>query len=390
MSISKTKVSELYVSLFGRAAEGEGSRYWSSVSGSTADIANSMLSLQVVKDYFGVSEFSSEASVRKVVETIYLNTLNKSKDGANGTETDADGIQYWIDSVLVNGSSMGQMVENLVYSARDPSNAGSAQDTFINKVTVSEYAADHLDAFTTFKLFQNYISNVDASSESLALAKSLINSINDGTHVLSSEGTFSLQFNTGGSGEDYLISLGVDNSPVILGFEGNDALHSGSGDKSAILLGGDGNDQYHIEGLFGTYVIVDSGGNDTLHIPVSSTEIDTLFTVNGGDILAVYAEDEVNIILPGWQNSAKRIDTFAFNDKDFNYSELVEIITASSEGDFNISRLIEDPVVTIDLVSEGFELVNYLSGLNAQEFGDVLSIDLTGVIGSEALIDFLF
>lgn len=390
MSISKTKVSELYVSVFGRAAEGEGANYWSSVSGSTVDIANTMLSLQVVKDYFGVSEFSSEASVRKVVETIYLNTLNKSKDGANGTEADAGGIQYWIDSVIVNGSSMGEMVESLVYAARDPSNAGSAQDTFINKVAVSEYAADHLDAFTTFTLFQNYISDVDGSSQSLVSAKSLIDSIKEGTHVLSSEGTFSLQFNAGGSGEDSLISLGVDNSPVMLGFEGNDALHSGSGDKSAVLLGGDGDDHYHIEGLFGTYVIADSGGDDTLHIPGSSTEVETLFTVNGGDTLVVYAEDEVDIILPGWKNLANRVDTFAFNDKDLSYSELVEIVTANSEGDFNISRLIEDPAVSIDSVSGGFELVNYLSDLNAQEFRDILSIDLTGVIGSEALIDFLF
>ncbi len=390
MSISKTKVSELYVSVFGRAAEGEGVNYWSSLSGSTADIANSMLSLQVVKDYFGVSEFGSEASVRQVVETIYFNTLNKSQDGINGTEVDAAGIQYWIDTVIVDDLSMGEMIESLVHAARDPSNSGNAQDAFINKVAVSEYTASKLFSFTTFPLFQDYIADVGSNLASVTSAKSIIDSIQDGTFTLSTEGTFSLQFNTGKSGDDSLISLGVDNTPVILGFEGNDTLHSGAGDKLAVLLGGDGDDHYHIEGLFGTYLIADSAGNDTLHIPGSSTDVETIYTVNGGETLVFYTDDEVDIILPNWQSSDNKIETIVFSDKSLSYSDIVQIVSADTEGDFPISRLIENPAVTVDSANAVLELANYLGNLNSEEFGEILSIDLTGVIGSEALSEFLF
>ena len=389
MSISKTKVSELYVSVFGRAGEGEGVNYWSSVSGSMADIANTMMSLQVVKDYFGVSEFSSEENVRQVVETIYLNTLNKSKDGANGTEVDADGIQYWIDTVVVDGHSMGQMIESLVFAARDPSNAGGAQDTFINKVAVSEYTASNLFSFSTFSLFKAYISDVDESSASVASAKSLIDSIKDGTFTLSPDGTFSLQFNAGTSDDDSLISLGVDNTPVILGFEGNDALHSGAGDKLSVLLGGDGDDHYHIEGLFGAYVIADSAGIDTLHIPGLSTEVETIYTVDGGQTLVFYAGDDVDIILPNWQSLDNRIETIVFNDRSLAYSEFAQIVAADSEGDFSVSRLIDDPPVTMESVSSVLDLVTYLSGLSAAEFTGIMSVDLTGVIGSEILSEFI-
>ena len=389
MSISKTKVSELYVSVFGRAAEGEGANYWSGLSGSTADIANSMFSLSVVRDYFGVSEFTSEASVRQVVETIYLNTLNKSKDGANGTEFDADGIQYWIDTVVVDGGSMGDMIASLVHAARDSANAGAAQDTFVNKVAVSEYSADHLFSFSTFALFQDYIADVNEGLASVTSAKSFIDSIEGGTFTLPSEGTFSLQFNTGTNGDDSLISLGVDNTPVLLGFEGNDALHSGAGDKLAVLLGGDGDDQYYLEGLFGTYLVIDSAGGDTLHIPGSSDDIEAIYTVDNGQTLVVYADD-VDVILPNWKNADNQIETFVFSDTSLSYNDVVGVVTAQSEGDFPVSRLIELPGVTTDAVNSVLEVVVYLSDLGSEGFENVMNIDLTGIIGSEALSDFIF
>ena len=164
MAISKTKVSELYVAMFGRAAEGEGSDYWSGLEKPVSGVANLMFDQQVVKDYFNVTEFSSETNVRQVVETIYKNTLNKTQ------ADDPDGINFWVDFVVSKGNSMGDMIETLTAAARSTDNAGAAQDTFINKVFASEYTADTIHSFTDFSSFQSYIADIDHTFSSLETA----------------------------------------------------------------------------------------------------------------------------------------------------------------------------------------------------------------------------
>lgn len=161
MAISKTKVSELYVAVFGRAAEGEGSDFWSELDDTVPSIANLMFDQQVVKDYFNVTDFNSETNVRQVVETIYKNTLNKTQTD------DPDGINFWVDFVVSKGNSMGEMIDSLTTAARSTNNTGAAQDTFINKVFASEYTADTIYSFTDFSSFQGYIADIDHTFSSL-------------------------------------------------------------------------------------------------------------------------------------------------------------------------------------------------------------------------------
>ena len=168
MALSKTKVSELYVAVFGRAAEGEGSDFWSGQDDTVSGVANLMFDQQVVKDYFNVTDFNSETNVRQVVETIYKNTLNKTQTD------DPDGINFWVDFVVSKGNSMGEMIENLTAAARSTNNAGAAQDTFIHKVFVSEYTADTIYSFTDFSSFQGYIAGIDHTFSSLETASDSI------------------------------------------------------------------------------------------------------------------------------------------------------------------------------------------------------------------------
>jgi len=164
MAITKTQVSELFVSIFGRASEGEGNTFWQTKDSTTA-AADEMYTLDVVKEYFGVDDFVSEANVRTVVESIYLNSLGKAP------EDDVDGINFWVNEVVVNGVSMGQMTDSLITAAKAPENAGVAQNTFLNKVSVSDYTADTLEEFTDFAQFQGYIANVDDTTASVNAAK---------------------------------------------------------------------------------------------------------------------------------------------------------------------------------------------------------------------------
>ena len=234
MALTQSQVSDLFVAVFGRASEGEGNTFWqtSTYSDSMTTAADQMFTLSVVTDYFGVTDFTTEASIRTVVEAIYLNALGKSPTD------DAAGIQGWIDYVFVSGNSMGQMAAALTVAARDPANAGAAQDAFINKSTISSYAADKLSAFTDFASFQAYIASVDDTAASVTAAMALI----DGD-VSASGSTFTL---TNSSSPD-----------VITGTSGDDTITGAAGT------------------LAGTDVMTDgfTADNDTATITVNSNNL---------------------------------------------------------------------------------------------------------------------
>jgi hypothetical protein len=156
--LSKTEVSQLYVSIFGRASEGEGNAYWKAHSDMT-NAANSMLDTQAAKDYFGANLNTNQA----FIEHIYLNTLNKT------IADDVDGINYWV-SMLNAGTTRGEAVATLVGAINDyapdgpyydPDDAATvaAYNQFSNRVTVSDYMADTVydtpDDWATSTSFNN-------------------------------------------------------------------------------------------------------------------------------------------------------------------------------------------------------------------------------------------
>lgn len=129
MALSQNQVSQLYVSIFNRASEGSGNKYWQSFS-DIASAANAMLATSDAKSYFGSSLDSNQA----FIEHIYKNTLNKTY-----TE-DKSGIDYWVS--YLGSHTRGDTVAALVYAATQSANAGTAQDQFNNRVSVSNHMAD--------------------------------------------------------------------------------------------------------------------------------------------------------------------------------------------------------------------------------------------------------
>ena len=141
--LNQTQVSQLYVSIFGRASEGEGNAYWQSQP-DMATAAAAMLDTDAARNYFGANINTNQA----FIEHIYLNTLNKT------ISDDFDGISYWVN-MLNAGTSRGEAVAALVgvikeyapgaqyYNPNDAATVAAYQQ-FTNRVEISNYMADNV------------------------------------------------------------------------------------------------------------------------------------------------------------------------------------------------------------------------------------------------------
>jgi uncharacterized protein (TIGR02145 family) len=141
--LNQTQVSQLYVSIFGRASEGEGNAYWQSQP-DMSKAAAAMLDTDAARNYFGANLNTNQA----FIEHIYRNTLNKT------SSDDFDGISYWVN-MLNAGTSRGEAVAALVGVIKEyapgaqyynPNDAATvaAYNQFTNRVEISNYMADNV------------------------------------------------------------------------------------------------------------------------------------------------------------------------------------------------------------------------------------------------------
>lgn len=145
MSLSQTQISQLYVSIFGRASEGSGNSYWQSTYNNMSSAANAMLETSAAKDYFGATLNDNQA----FIEFIYENTLNKT------IEDDPVGVAYWVNQ-LDNGWSKGNVVASMIdavntygpdginYNESDTKTV-QAYIQFTNRVDISNYFSNMVE-----------------------------------------------------------------------------------------------------------------------------------------------------------------------------------------------------------------------------------------------------
>lgn len=153
MVLTKTQISELYVSIFNRASEKSGSQNWLN-SGYNTDataMANAMLATDDAKEYFGASLLTDKA----FVDHIYKNTLNK------GEGVDETGKAVWVE--YLKGHTRGEMVVAMIeaikayqvggakYATADQIAKDAAQQ-FDNRVKVSDYTADNLETIAVSEI----------------------------------------------------------------------------------------------------------------------------------------------------------------------------------------------------------------------------------------------
>ena len=171
-ALSQTQVSQLYVSIFGRASEGGGNAYWCSNQDDLVTAANTMLGTEPAKAYFGTTLNDNQM----FIEFIYKNTLGKTY------AEDPAGVDYWV-SQLDDGQSKGQVVATLINAAMDPQwNGLPAQDQFINKVDVCDYTASAMESVpdvNDLSAFVGFISGVTEDPATVTSAEEAITVFKD-------------------------------------------------------------------------------------------------------------------------------------------------------------------------------------------------------------------
>ena len=163
----RTQVSQLYVSLFGRAPEVDGLTYWvkSMGDGATfAQIAQQMYDVQAARAYY-----PGYMTNQEVVGQFYKNVL--------GRTADSDGLAYWTNQMATK--TKGQVIADMVvavtsYTGTDAS-ALASQALFNNKVTVAQYYGENGGTDTANKVIATVTASADSVTAAKAAALALIN-----------------------------------------------------------------------------------------------------------------------------------------------------------------------------------------------------------------------
>jgi len=265
----RTEISQLYVSLFGRAPDSDGLGFWvrSYAGGGTlAEIATAMYQTQPARDYYPFYATPSE-----IVTTFYTNVLGRAPD--------AEGLAFWVkefNSVATPGTFFAKLVSNVVnYNGTDAAGLES-QSLFINKVAVAQFYGenDGTVAGATAAL-----SGVTSAASTVDAAKAAI--LNP-TPVVVAGQTFTLTTSvdavSGGAGDDTISGL--------LGTSGTYTV----GDN---IMGGAGTDTLNLIAVTGT----DADGGLISVNGVESINIRVLATAYGsaGDQVSMNAADWVGV-----------------------------------------------------------------------------------------------
>jgi len=254
----RTEISQLYVSLFGRAPDGEGLGFWvnSYDKGNTlASIAQSMYDTAPARAYYPLFATPSE-----IVTTFYTNVLGRAPD--------AEGLAFWVKEYgasATQGAFFSKLISNVVnYNGTDAAGVTS-KSLFANKVAVAQYYGEQNGNVAGATAALNGVTAVAATVDTAKAA--IVNSVVSGqtftltTSLDNIQGTAGNDLTTAvigtgatmnagdslafGAGTDTLrISYGSDvavNAPlaaaVISGVETISLINPGVGNDSVNLTG---------------------------------------------------------------------------------------------------------------------------------------------------------
>jgi S-layer protein len=234
----RTDVTELYVSLFGRAPDAQGLGYWVNQIDTgvltLSGVAQAMYNTDPARAYYPLFLTNSE-----FVTNVYTNVLGRAPD--------ADGLAYWtgrVDSIGKAGVVLEMIDAVNNYAGSDPAGLTS-KALFQNKVVVGEYYAEH---------------TVDGVHNATAA----ISDVTATSDVSTSAAIEALIAAGGGAaGQTFTLTTGVDN---FTGGAGNDTFNAILGGSATLnsfdsIAGGAGTD---------TLNLVDSSGA-SFAVPVSTT-----------------------------------------------------------------------------------------------------------------------
>lgn len=173
----QTKLAELYVGFFGRAAEHDGMQYHTQTlknllaSGMSENEAFSHISngfWEAAKAYGDITGFTENTSNFNFIATVYSNVLGRP----DAIKNDVAGIDFWKNKMESTGQSHGEMVLDILngahaYIASNPND------------TVSKYVDTLLDNRTDISLFfaQAHISGGLTGNDAIQTGWDVINRI---------------------------------------------------------------------------------------------------------------------------------------------------------------------------------------------------------------------
>ena len=369
MALTQTQVSQLYVSIIGRASEGNGNTFWQGASDMDT-AATSMLESDAAKTYFGTSLDTNQA----FIEHIYQNTLGKT------VADDPDGIAFWV-AELDSGTSKGAIVTSLIDAAMSPDVTDKdAQNLFINQVAVSDYCADTIPTSDPSDLsaFTGYITGVTSDAASVDTVKATIDAA---VHV--SGETFTLT-----NGSD-IATANIFNADMVYTPDGSDRILSlqdedkltGTADRSDNTLNAEIGNMNTDEGTTATVtpelsniqvVNLEWTGNTTT---VDLRYADDVDTVHINKITADATAVNVNNITTPAANLKVADAADAATAVTFNYQRgvLAGDETASIELNNVLARSVTQEALGTGAGVEGFEAVN-LNVINGVDI-NILSIN---------------
>lgn len=200
-------VSQLYVSLFGRAPDGEGLGYWVGQlnAGQTmAQVANAMFATAPARAYYPSFQTNGE-----IIKSFYTNVF--------GVTTDTEGEAFWT-AKLNGGESAGSVISQIIAAAlaNTAASGATAKATLQNKVAVAQWYGESNGSIAGATTI---LAGVTADAASVTTAK------------------------TGGvqSGQTFTLTTAID---TLTGGNGNDTFISDNGSVSAAdqINGGAGTD----------------------------------------------------------------------------------------------------------------------------------------------------
>jgi len=251
----RTQVSQLYVSLFGRAPDGAGLGYW------VTQLDNGQSLTQLANAMYGVSEarayYPAFATPEEIVQTFYTNVLGRAKG------TDLEGQAFWVAKLKAPGVSVGSVIVDLQfqtanYTGTDPAGVAS-KALYNNKVSVAQYFGEQNGSVAGAT---NALTGVTSDVATVATAKTSVDS------AVSS-----------GSGQPFTLTTGAD-TPSSTAF--NDTYNAVIGTSLGATDGTTLNPGDNING---------GAGLDTLSLSISGTHAaavtDSAFTLNSIETLSI-------------------------------------------------------------------------------------------------------
>lgn len=216
----RTQVSQLYVSLFGRAPDSEGLGFWVSALGggmTMAQIAESMYNTAPARTYY-----PAFATNQEIVATFYQNVL--------GRPADAEGLAFWTAELAKapsKGAFFTKLLSNVVNYTGTNADGLKSQALFLNKVAVAQFYGETNGKIDGATAALNGVTDLPASVDA---AKAAI---------------------TVGTGQTFILTTGQDNvigtgaNDTIRGIYAGEDFFSDSGATATVgdvVDGGAGND----------------------------------------------------------------------------------------------------------------------------------------------------